>query len=188
MFDNNILCHKGELWKDIPNYEGIYEASSFGRIRTKEGKTTHTKRHGVRHWKSRILKGRGDFYKTGKRVSLWKDGKCKEWLVARLIAMTFLGMPKESDTVNHKNGNRLDNHIENLEWLSIADNIRHAFDTGLMPYKKVKLYNRDCEMVFRSLATACEYIGRNKGYLSLCLKRKSKIKDIRGIEYNIQFL
>lgn len=177
-----------EIWKDIPNYEGIYQASNFGRIRTAPNKTTSNARYKKRVWSVRVLKGRGDNKNTGARVSLWKDGKCKEWLVARLVAITFLGFPKESDTVNHKNGNRLDNRIENLEWLSLADNIRHAFDTGLMPYKKVKLYNRDCEMIFRSLATACEYIGRNKGYLSLCLKRKSKIKDIRGIEYNIQFL
>ena len=46
---------KKEMWKDIPNYEGIYQASTFGRIRTCEGKTTYTKRHGIRHWKQRIL-------------------------------------------------------------------------------------------------------------------------------------
>ena len=147
-----------EIWKDIPNYENTYEASSFGRIRTHKNKTTYSKRFGcMRHWKSRIMKGRGDFIKTGKRVGLWKDGKCKEWLVARLIAITFLGFPtKEANTVNHKNGNRLDNMIENLEWLSIGDNLRHAFDTGLMPYKKIQLYNNDCELVF-SFYGNCKY-------------------------------
>ena len=100
-----------EIWKDIPDYEGIYQASTLGNIRTVEGKTTFSVRHGERHWKSRILKGRGDNYKTGRRVSLWKDKKCKDWLVARLVAITFLGKPETNLTVNHKDGNRLNNKI-----------------------------------------------------------------------------
>lgn len=177
----------GELWKDIPDYEGIYQASNLGRIRTAPNKTTFTKRHGVRHWTSRILKGRGDFYETGRRVSLWKDGKPKDWLVARLVAITFLGKPTIScDTVNHINGNRLDNRIENLEWLSLADNVRHAFNTGLMPYKKVKLFNKDCELVFRSMSIAGNFIGRSNGYISNCIKFKRPIKSKDGIVYQIE--
>ena len=87
------LDYKNEVWKDIPDYEGLYEASSFGRIRTKEGKTTFTQKRGIRHWKSRIMKGRGNNYSTGSRVGLWKNGKVKDWLVARLVAITFLGKP-----------------------------------------------------------------------------------------------
>lgn len=178
-----------EIWKDVPDYEGIYEASSYGRIRTKEGKTTFTKRHGIRHWKSRILKGRGNNLITGSRVSLWKDGVCKDWLVARLIAITFLGKPSNKvNTVNHINGNRLDNRIENLEWLSLADNIRHAFNTGLMPYQNIRLSNDNTDLKFRSMATASEYIGRNKGYISLCLKRNKKITSKDGQEFNYEFV
>ena len=178
-----------EIWKDIPDYEGLYEASSYGRIRTKEGKTTFTKRHGIRHWKSRIMKGRGDNPKTGKRVGLWKDGVCKDWLVARLIAITFLGKPtKEANTVNHINGNRLDNRIENLEWLSIGDNLRHAFDTGLMPYPQIRLYNSDCDMKFRSMSVASKFIGRNEKYISLCLKRKTNIISKDGKKFNCELL
>lgn len=180
---------ENEIWKDIPDYEGIYQASNYGRIRTAPNKTTFTKKHGIRHWKSRIMSGRGDNVKTGKRVGLWKNGEVKDWLVARLVAITFLGKPtKEANTVNHINGNRLDNRIENLEWLSIEDNIRHAFDTGLMPYKKVKLYNKNCEMVFRSMALASEHIGRNHGYISLCLSRKKDAVDMNGIIYKIEVI
>ena len=180
---------ENEIWKDIPNYEGLYEASSLGRIRTKEGKTTFTQLHGVRHWKSRIMKGRGNNYHTGKRVSLWKDGKCKDWLVARLVAITFLGEPiKNANTVNHKDGNRLNNKIENLEWLSIGDNLRHAFDNGLMPYKRVKLYNEDCELIFRSMTLASKHIGRSHNYISEKIKENKKIIGIDGVEYNVELL
>lgn len=181
---------ENEIWKDIPNYEGLYEASSFGRIRTKEGKVTFTQHHGTRHWKSRIMKGRGDNYQTGKRVCLWKDGKCKDWLVARLVATTFLGEPtKNVDTVNHKDGNRLNNRIENLEWLSRGDNVRHAFDNGLIPTcKKIKLFNNNCELFFRSMALASKHIGRNKNYISYKLKENTKIIGIDGIEYFVELL
>lgn len=178
-----------EIWKDIPNYEGIYQASNLGRIKTAPNKITFTERHGVRHWKCRILKGRGDFYKTGRRVNLWKNGQHKDWLVARLVAITFLGKPTaEENTVNHKNGNRLDNRLENLEWLSIGDNIRHAFDTGLMPYKKVMLYNKDCELIFRSMAMASKYIGRNKGYVSLCIQKNREIMDRKNNIFYVKLI
>lgn len=88
-----------EQWKSIPGYEGIYEASTFGRIRTSANKLTYTERHGYRHWKQRILSGRGDNYKTGYRVVLWKDGCPKEFLVSRLVAMTWVDGYKEELTV-----------------------------------------------------------------------------------------
>lgn len=180
---------ENEIWKDIPDYEGIYQASNCGRIRTAPNKTTFTEMHGVRHWKSRIMKGRGDFYTTGKRVGLWKNGKVKEWLVARLIAITFLGKPtKEANTVNHINGNRLDNRVENLEWLSLGDNIRHAFDTGLMPCKKIKLYNKDCDLMFRSMQMAGIHIGRSHGYISDCIKQNKDAVSSTGVVYKIEIL
>lgn len=164
-----------EIWKDIPGYENIYQASSMGRIRTHLNKTTFTNRHGIRHWKTRIMKGRGNNKITGARVSLWKNGEHKDWLVARLIAITFLGEDLQKLTVNHKNGNRLDNRLENLEWLSLGDNVRHAFDNGLMPYNKIRIYNNNFEYIARSMAIASLFIGRNKSYISNCLKKHRKI-------------
>lgn len=179
-----------EIWKDIPEYKGIYQASNLGQIRTAPNKTTFTKRHGVRKWKVRILKGRGDFRQTGRRVSLWKDGEAKDFLVARLVAFTFYDkdINDHSLTVNHIDGNRLNNNIENLELISLAGNIKHAFDTGLMPCRRIKLYNKDCELIFRSMTKASEYIGRNHGYISLCLKNGRKIKSIDGKDYEIEIL
>lgn len=179
-----------EIWKDIPDYEGLYEASSFGRIRTHKNKTTYTKKHGIRHWKSRIMKGRGDFYTTGRRVGLWKNGKVKDWLVARLIAITFLGKPtKEANTVNHINGNRLDNRIENLEWLSLADNIKHAFNNNLMKFcKRVRLYNEEEDISFYSMIKASEYLGKSKSYVRNCLTNNYSIRNNKGKKYNIEII
>ncbi len=77
-----------EIWKPIPGYEGLYDASSLGRIRSSPGKITSSARFDKRIWKTRIMKfkcapnpkGRDDY-----RVTLWKDGKCIDYLVSRLI-------------------------------------------------------------------------------------------------------
>lgn len=180
-----VKSHFEEIWKDIPGYEGIYQASTFGNIRTPEGKTTKTERHGVRHWKSRILKGRGDYRTTGKRVSLWKDGKAKDWLVARLVATTFFGEPRNGDTVNHKDGNRMNNNIENLEWLSLGDNIRHGFETGLYPQKAVSIEKDGQVHSFRSLVKCDRFLHRADGYTSSAIIKKRKLKAANGDIYSV---
>lgn len=157
-----------EIWKDIPGYESIYQASNLGRIRTAPGKTTVTYKHGVRKWRTRILKGRGENPTTGRRVSLWKDGIPKDWLVARLIGVTFLGSPDDGMTINHKDGNRINNKVENLEWLSLADNIKHAFRTGLMSTAKpvVLLSQKKIKYKFYSQSAASRFLGRNTAYVN----------------------
>ena len=159
-----------ESWKDIPDYEGLYQASTDGRIRTAPGKITHTKRHGDRQWKTRILKSRGNNTNTGKRASLWKDGKCQEWLQARLIALTWVPGFEDGMTVNHINGDRMDNRVCNLEWLSLADNIRHGFDTGLYGSNQQRVTLRDHrsgkQKSFASMAEASRFLGKNNGFVS----------------------
>lgn len=176
-----------ETWKDIPGYEGIYQASTSGNIRTVEGKITSNARCAKRRWKSRVLKGRGDYYATGRKVSLWKDGRCKDCLVARLVAITFLGAPPDGFTVNHIDGNRMNNAVENLEWLSLADNIRHGFNTGLYHSQKtVALERMGVTITFRSMAQADSFLNRSKGYTSgqLC-KLRFILTDNEGKEYNV---
>lgn len=177
-----------EQWNDIPGYEGLYEASTLGKIRTKEGKATYTKKHGVRHWESRVLKGRGENLTPGYRVSLWKNGEAKDWLTARLIAITFIGVPESGMTVNHKDGNRHNNSLGNLEWLTRADNIRHGFEHGMYPQKMVILSSTDKTDVqaYRSMALAGMSIGRNHGYINNCIKKGSNAITLSGKEYIIQ--
>ena len=160
-----------EIWKDIPGYEGIYQASNFGRIRTAEGKTTYTKLHGQRKWTQRVLKPKAcrDFNACGYRVSLWKDGKHKDFLVARLVCTTWHeNLIDTKMTVNHKDGNRLNNHIDNIEWLSLGDNIRHGFANGLYKQNKTVLISvSDGEKLeFRSQSEASKFLGRSHGYIN----------------------
>ena len=128
-----------EEWKDIPGYEGLYQASTFGRIRTCEGKVTSSARFPHRVWKQRVLKQKMCRNRKGRfdyRVELWNGKLHKTWLVSRLVAMTWCDGYRDGWTVNHINGDPLDNRSDNLEWLSLGDNIRHGFANGLYPQAK----------------------------------------------------
>lgn len=130
-----------EEWLDIPGYEGIYQASNTGLIRSKPGKTTYTERHGVRHWKTRVLVQKYQMRTSGKRdakVILWKDGKEKTYLVARLVAMTWCPGYADGLTVNHIDGNPENNSCSNLEWVTKAENIKKGFADGLYSNRNKK--------------------------------------------------
>ena len=157
-----------EIWKNIKDYEG-YEVSNLGNVRT-HNKITFTKKHGERHWKHRILKYKGKSYKTGYRVDLWKNGKPHTLLVARLVAFTFYNedINNHKLTVDHIDGNRLNNKLENLELVSLKENIQRAFNTGIMPTKKIKLINKNnnYDRTYRSMAEASLVMNKNRSYIS----------------------
>ena len=179
-----------EEWKNIPGYEGIYEASTHGRIRTCLGKTTSSARFAKRVWKQRVLKQKVARNKKGRldaRVSLWKDGKEKTWLVARLVAMTWCAGYGEGLTVNHKDGNTTNNVASNLEWLSLKDNIRHGFSKGLYSSGiSVSLKNEHSELKFSSFAEASRYLGFCHGYIGNRMRRgKHDAVSVRGEKYTV---
>lgn len=179
-----------EKWRDVVDYEGIYEVSNKGRVRTHKHKTTYTKKHGVRHWKQRYLK---DKTPNGRdvRVSLWKDGKTKDFLVHRLVAFAFIPKIEGKNCINHIDGNPKNNDVENLEWCTHLENNRHAFKTGLITTNmKVKLINHlGIEYEFNSLSKAGAFLGRSHGYVSNKLKKNaSKLTDTKGNKYKVEKL
>mgnify|MGYP001331346206 CR=1 FL=1 len=178
-----------EIWKDIPEFEGIYQASTHGRIKGVAGRTTESTRHGTRVWSERIIKPKGTATRqsSGYRVTLYKKKKSYDFLVARLVAATFLGNEIHTKlTVNHKDGNRLNNNIENLEWLSLADNIRHGMQNGL--FKSCATTIKDLsgnETVFYSRAACSRFLGVSTTRINYALSRKQEIVASDGNTYTI---
>lgn len=183
-----------ENWKPIPGFEGVYDASNFGRIRSTPGKTTSSARFSHRVWKTRVLKPKHPIKakRHDLRVTLWKDGKGKDYLVARLVASAWHGVPTEGMTVNHKNGDYLDNRADNLEWVSIGDNIRHAFNTGLCDSFQVRTVLDDGNgkvLTFPSMSAASRYLGRNEKYISVAAGRNQKhATSIDGNRFSITII
>lgn len=119
-----------KILKDIPNYEGLYAISREGRI------FSHPRLHGNgRFYQGKFLKPQTDH--TGYNfVNLWRDGKKSPQRVHRLVLLTFVGVPPDGSYANHKNGNRKENNLDNLEWSTPSENNIHAFRVlGRAPVK-----------------------------------------------------
>lgn len=124
-----------EIWKDIEGYEGIYQVSNLGRVKslnrsktfiskTKEGKEyTLTKKY-----KEKIMKQKTNIFGYN-CIQLCKDGKYKKYMVHRLVASVFLPNPYNLPQVNHKDENKQNNCVENLEWCTSQYNI--TYGTGI---------------------------------------------------------
>lgn len=126
-----------EVWKDIKNYEGYYQVSNLGNVRSLDRHITH-KNGTVKKYYGRILKAaisRG-YYK----VDLVKKGKRKNATIHRLVAESFIPNCEHLPQINHINGDKLDNRAVNLEWCSTSYNIQHSHDNNLTNTPKGKFH------------------------------------------------
>lgn len=117
------------MWKSIVGYEGYYEVSDQGQIRTV--KRTVPIYQGTRIVPSKIRKF--DTTSGYYDVALCKNGKMKTFLVHRLVAQAFIPNPENKEFVNHKDGNKKNNCVDNLEWCTRAENDLHASINDLRP-------------------------------------------------------
>ena len=124
-----------EIWKDIPEYEEIYQISSHGRLKSLE---REVKNRGKYMKPERIfnkyLNGLG--YQI---VKLYKGHKeFKNIPLHRLVALAFISNPNNYPQVNHIDGKPSNNNVENLEWVTNSMNTKHAYDTGLKDPKNYR--------------------------------------------------
>lgn len=105
------------------------------------------------------------------------NGVKRELYAHRMVAQTFIPNPENKECVNHKDGNKLNNNINNLEWVTKAENNRHARDTGLNPlYKKVYCYdkNKNLIAIYDSLRSASQLTGFSENTIANCASAKNK--------------
>jgi hypothetical protein len=113
-----------EIWKTVIGYEDLYSVSNFGRVKS----------HPINKRKKEILNGKIDSY--GYLIyTFYRNGKCKNMKAQRAVAIHFIPNPENKATVNHKDGNKLNNHIDNLEWATRQEQVIHAVNNGLRRYR-----------------------------------------------------
>lgn len=158
-----------EIWKDIPEYKGMYQASNLGRIRSLDRKITQLANGGKTKFtymkKGRIL-AQGIQNGGYPIVSISVNAKRKICTVHRLVASAFIDNPNNYREVNHKDGNKSNNSIENLEWVKHSDNIKHSYRE-----LKQKRYNRPIKcietgVVYSSCKEASDKTGINVGSIN----------------------
>jgi len=126
-------------WKPIKDFEGIYEVSNDGRVRSLDKKVNVSNQYGAKA--KRIIKGRelkqifnGMYYVVG----LSNNNKMKQYFVHRLVAETFIDNPNNYNCVNHIDCNKLNNNVNNLEWCSKEYNTSVAWKDGQINIPKGK--------------------------------------------------
>ena len=114
-----------EVFEDLKGYEESYQISDFGRIFTKRRLVGNQ----IYYGRELVPQLTNDGYL---KVTLCKDGKCKKFYLHRLVAIQFINNNTNLPQVNHKDGNKLNNIVTNLEWCTKSENQNHAIRTGLM--------------------------------------------------------
>lgn len=129
-----LLSMGNEVWHPVKNYEGLYEVSNMLRVKAVE-RFVNGKNGSKVLLKEVVLKGRIN-RKGYREFNLSKNGKKNLRNLHRILALTFIPNPLNKREVNHIDGNKLNNNLDNLEWATRKENAQHAFKTGLCVGKR----------------------------------------------------
>lgn len=160
-----------EKWKSVVGFEKTYEISNIGRVRSLRygGKLRKLCRHPSGYM----------------AVAFRVNGTFSRFLIHRIVAEAFINNPEHKPYVNHKNKDKQDNRIENLEWCTASENMKHMSLTrnterNKLASKKIELFDNGISIgIFRSIKDASIHIGVSHGNLSALCSRKWKVKKLK---------
>lgn len=182
-------------WKSVKGYEGLYEVSDDGFVRSLERMTTgkdgvskpvHSRT--LRLNPSMITKRHPNAHYT---VELWKDNKRKRMSIHRIVGEAFISNPEGKPQINHIDGNPSNNHISNLEWCTNSENMKHAYELGLAkprgmkPIKGTNLITGNI-LYFGSVAEASRFFDVTEGSIKAPLKGYGRSKNGCGYKWEYQ--
>jgi hypothetical protein len=179
-----------EKWIEISGYEGKYMVSTFGNILSIEKKVKSSRGNGICHVKEKIVKSfanRNGYFS----VLLYSNCFGKRYSLHRLVAQAFIPNPENKPQVNHKDGNKSNNKVDNLEWVTQSENNLHSYNVlnrnrakkkGADSHisKPVSVYSIDDKLIgeYVSIKDAAIKLGHSNEYISGLLRGKIKINKI----------
>lgn len=152
-----------EIWKDIAGYEGLYQVSNFGRVKS-------LNYNGSRKDKIMVPYNVHGY----RRIRISREKQAVSVGVHRLVAQAFILNPENKPQVNHIDGDKSNNNVSNLEWVNSSENTRHAYRvlghraSGGRPKKRIK--NLDTGEIFSSVKEAATLTGTNRTSIISCCK------------------
>lgn len=164
-----------EIWKDIRGYEGKYQVSNCGRVKSLLKWYPLQKRYVQRE---KILKP-SIMTKGYLGVKLCLNNE-RTFKLHRLVAEAFIPNPENKPQVNHINGDKTDNSVENLEWCTNKENSQHSHTTGLQPPKKVIQYDLEGKFIkeWNSIKEAQEQL--RCSHISMCCRGYKQYRTAGG--------
>lgn len=178
-----------ENWKDIKGFEGLYQVSDLGNIKSLgNGSSTDSRTKQVRILKLQLKK-------TGYlQVKLCKEGRSFYKRPHRLVAEAFIYNPENKKEVNHINGIKNDNRVENLEWCTSSENQIHSFKNGLQKIYKGKDHIQSRPIIqlsiegklvkeWESIKQVKRELGFNTCGIIKCCKKQPKYKTAYGFKW-----
>lgn len=151
-----------EIWRDICGYEGFYQVSNQGHIRSVDRVCNGVRVKGIA--KNPSTNRDGYLF-----VNLRRNGKQRMLLVHRLVAQAFVDNKQRKPEINHIDGDKSNNNAKNLEWVTSMENIDHALNNGLIQSKAVIMDNR---IQFTSIRQCAKFVGVDKSEIRKALHGK----------------
>lgn len=167
-----------EIWKDIAGFEGWYQVSNMGRVRSLDREIVFNNGnsdHAIMIKKGKILSITKQTQGYS-QVGLCKNGTQKSYRLNRLVAIAFIQNPMQKPEVNHIDGNKDNNRVDNLELVTSKENQQHAIKTGLADRSKKRKpilqidKNGNVIAEFDSIKQAAQKLGFSKGNICYACK------------------
>ena len=165
----------GEIWVDVKGYEGYYQVSNKGQVRSLDRIVTGS------HGKPVKVPGcvlKGEISKGYKRVNFIKEGIAKHFQVHRLVALNFLPNPENHPVINHKDEDKLNNRLDNLEWCTYEYNNNYGSclakrgASRSRPVRSIDPETGETVKEYSSFTEAAKDVGGSHGNISTCCKKR----------------
>lgn len=179
-----------EEWNPIDGWEGFYEVSNFGRVKSLSRVAKSSWKHKNRVLKERIMKQQTNGLGRP-TVDLSNGELSKTFQVAVMVAKAFVPNPDNKPQVNHIDGNPANNKVSNLEWVTNSENMKHAWENGLRQHYSTKLTDNDIKKmrIYREAGLPTIFISDifncSQTYVSNICNNRFKTNVINDLEYFI---